>query len=64
MADRIGTEIVSDSEKAEVKKMNSAGDEIASYLNMPFSMRRWLLPTEPHKGEEESCQEACCSSDS
>jgi len=25
---------------------------------------RWLLPTQPHKREEESCEEACCPSQS
>ena len=31
MADRIGTEIENNSEKAEVKVTNSAGDEIVEY---------------------------------
>ena len=31
MEDRFGTEIESDSEKAEVKMTNSAGDEIVEY---------------------------------
>ena len=31
MADRIGTEIENDSEKAKVRMMNSAGDEIVEY---------------------------------
>ena len=49
MADRFRTEIDTGNKETEAKRPMV---RVTRYLNMPFSMPRWLLPTQPHKREE------------
>ena len=60
MADRIGTEIESDSEKAEVKMTNSAGDEIVEYAVHYAQMAPTHQTSQRRRRELSGIVQNCC----
>ena len=60
MADRIGTEIKNDSEKAEVKMTNSAGDEIVEYAIHYAQMAPTHQTSQRRRRELSGIVQNCC----
>ena len=61
MADRIGTEIEGDSEKAEVKMTNSAGDEIVEYAVHYAQMAPTHQTSQRRRRELSGIVQNCCT---
>ena len=60
MVDRIGTEIENDSEKAEVKMTNSAGDEIVEYAIHYAQMAPTHQTSQRRRRELSGIVQNCC----